>query len=47
VFSGALLQLQNAEVSGISGVAVEAVQSMLQGISSDENDIVIPVWGLQ
>jgi hypothetical protein len=34
-----LLQLQNAEASGISGVALEAVQSILQGISSDENDI--------
>ena len=39
LFSGALLQLQNAEASGISGVALSAVQSILQSVSSDDNDI--------
>jgi len=39
LFSGALLQLQNAEASGISGVALSAVQSILQKVSSQDNDI--------
>jgi hypothetical protein len=39
LFSGALAQLQNAEASGISGVALSAVQSILQGVSGQENDI--------
>jgi lysophospholipase len=39
LFSGALLQLKDAQASGISGVALTAVQSILEGISSDDNDI--------
>lgn len=39
LFSGALLQLQNAEASGISGVALSAVQSILSRVSSEDNDI--------
>jgi len=39
LFSGALLQLKDAQASGISGVALSAVQSILQSVSSDENDI--------
>lgn len=39
LFSGALLQLQNAQASGISGVALSAVQSILERISGQDNDI--------
>jgi len=39
LFSGALLQLQNAQASGISGVALSAVQSILERVSGQENDI--------
>jgi hypothetical protein len=39
LFSGGLAQLSNAEANGISGVALSAVQSILQRVSADDNDI--------
>jgi hypothetical protein len=39
LFSGALAQLKDAQASGLSGVALSAIQSILESVSSDENDI--------